>query len=62
MDHEVGLWGREVGHPGGDATGVDVGVEVCEEGGGGGGGEEDGEVGGLFEVEVLDREGGAALL
>lgn len=55
--------GREVGHPSGDAAGVDVGVEVCEEdGGGGGGAEEHGEVDGLVEVEVLDGQGGPALL
>lgn len=61
-DDEVGLRGREVGHPGGDAADVDVGVEVGQEGGGGGGGDEHGEVGGAFEVEAVEGEGGAALL
>lgn len=28
LDDEIGLRGREVGHPGRDAAGVDVGVEI----------------------------------
>ena len=62
MDHEVGLGRGKIGDTLCDATDVDFGVEVCEEGGGGGGGEEHGEVVGSFEVEVVNGEGRQSLL